>query len=88
MPKSNLKLVLDKPEGFRHDRPLTSGAKLVNPATGEEVPGVGEITLRMSPRGGMLRCTAEIDLGGIEFAEPQAAEVTAGRDHVTVEATE
>jgi len=68
---NNLKLVIANPDGWKHGRPLVEcGAKLVNVETGEAVPGVGNVTLNIPGQGGMLRCTAEINLSGIEVSEP------------------
>lgn len=65
----NLKLVIAQPEGWKRGCPLVEcGAKLVNPETGEEVPGIGNVTLLVPGKGGVLRCTAEINLSSVEIA--------------------
>ena len=64
----NLKLVINRPSGFKGGTLLTSGqARLVNPETNEEIPGVCNIAVTFHPKGA-VKCTAEIQLSDIEFA--------------------
>ncbi len=64
-----LKLVISKPKGFKGGMPIVGfPSRLVNMETGEEVPGLRDITLGI-PCKGVLTCTAEILLGDIEVVE-------------------
>jgi hypothetical protein len=77
---AKLKLVIPSLSGFKGAAPqIPAGAKLVDAETGEEVPGVANITLQI-PQGGTLRCTAEINLSAIEVTEP----IVAGKSFVDV----
>ena len=68
----NLKLVINRPSGFKTGQLLTGGqAKLVNPETGEEVPGVSNIAVNFNSRS-PVKCTAEIHLSDIQFVEDRS----------------
>lgn len=63
---NNLKLVIGKPQGTKGDKLLSSAARLVNPVTGEVIPGVGDIRVSF-PAKGLIVVAAEIQISDIEI---------------------
>ena len=68
-------LLISKPIGHKRGEPIVGfPSRLVDPETRLPIDGVGQITLNI-PVKGMLTCTAQVSLGGIEII---AEDVRAG----------
>lgn len=66
-------LLISKPNGHKRGQPIVGcPSRLVDADTRLPIPGIAQITLNI-PVKGVLTCTAEVILGGIELVEDPAS---------------